>query len=258
MLPYDIIGHKRIIGGYYRMPILGIIIVIAIIILVKVRNSPTYKGKAGETKVKNTINRSATDTQYTINNLILSTENGRTSQIDHVVINRRGVFVIETKNYSGNIYGNENQQEWTQVLQYGKVKNKFYNPIKQNKSHIYHISNLFTYKIPITSAVVFVSANIQSVSAPGVYNTEGLKRLLRSGPNVLTAEQVKMIYDKLSNANRTDISNREHVQNIQTTQSQIAHNICPRCGKPLVKRNGKNGSFMGCSSFPSCKFTKKI
>jgi hypothetical protein len=220
--------------------------------------SSSIKGKVGEIKVNNTINSAATNTQYTINNLVLLTENGKTSQIDHVVINRRGIFVIETKNYSGNIYGNENQQEWTQVLQYGKVKNKFYNPIKQNKAHIYHISTLISEKVPITSAVVFVSANIQFVNAPGVYTTDGLKKLLKSGPDVLSPEQMRRIYDKLFRANRTDISNREHIQNIQKTQDQVAHNICPRCGKPLVKRDGKNGSFMGCSAFPNCKFTKKI
>lgn len=32
---------------------------------------------------------------------------------------------------------------------------------------------------------------------------------------------------------------------------------CPRCGRPLVKRNGKFGAFWGCSGFPACRYTKK-
>ena len=56
--------------------------------------------------------------------MLLQLDNGKTSQIDHIVINSEGVFVIETKNYAGRIYGNDNQLEWTQVLVYGKVKNK--------------------------------------------------------------------------------------------------------------------------------------
>ncbi|MBO5790625.1 MAG: topoisomerase DNA-binding C4 zinc finger domain-containing protein, partial [Clostridia bacterium] len=51
-------------------------------------------------------------------------------------------------------------------------------------------------------------------------------------------------------------SNREHIQNIRTMKAEIEQNICPRCGKPLVKRNGPKGSFWGCSGYPNCKFTK--
>ena len=30
---------------------------------------------------------------------------------------------------------------------------------------------------------------------------------------------------------------------------------CPRCGAPMFLRNGKNGSFWGCSNYPDCKMT---
>ena len=49
----------------------------------------------------------------------------KTHQIDHVIVSSKGIFSVETKNYSGRIYGEDNQKEWTQVLNYGKVKNKF-------------------------------------------------------------------------------------------------------------------------------------
>ena len=55
-------------------------------------------------------------------------------QIDHVVVSRKGIFVLETKNYTGWIFGNENSQNWTQVIY--KRKEKFYNPIWQNFDHI--------------------------------------------------------------------------------------------------------------------------
>ena len=83
--------------------------------------------------------------EYTIiNDLMLSTEKG-TTQIDHVVVSRYGVFVIETKNYQGEIYGDDNRKEWTQMIvndvTYTKrwwktytyvTKNHFYNPVKQS------------------------------------------------------------------------------------------------------------------------------
>lgn len=68
--------------------------------------------------------------------LLLVSNNGRTAQIDIVCITQIGVLVIEVKDYSGWLYGSVHQNQWTQVLNYGKEKYKFYNPILQNKTHI--------------------------------------------------------------------------------------------------------------------------
>ena len=51
------------------------------------------------------------------------------------MIHEKGIFVIESKNYSGWIFGNERDKKWTQVLANGD-KNYFFNPILQNKIHI--------------------------------------------------------------------------------------------------------------------------
>ena len=109
------------------MPFLIIIPIVLIIILAVYLKRPETRGKRGENRVKWVIGETIENEQYVINDLIVS-NNGNTTQIDHIVINPRGVFVIETKNYSGEIYGSENQREWTQVLAYGNVKNKLYNP----------------------------------------------------------------------------------------------------------------------------------
>lgn len=99
------------------MPFLIIIPIILIIILVVYLKRPETRGRRGENRVKWVIGETIENDQYVINDLILMND-GKTTQIDHIVINPRGVFVIETKNYSGEIYGNENQREWTQVLAY--------------------------------------------------------------------------------------------------------------------------------------------
>ena len=41
-------------------------------------------------------------------------------------------------------------------------------------------------------------------------------------------------------------------------EEKTASGICPRCGSPLVTRNGKRGEFIGCSAYPKCRFTKNI
>ena len=221
--------------------------------------TPQGRGWLGEFKVKLVIGKTKPEVKYVINNLTLRIGDNKTSQIDHIVINKHGIFVIETKNYSGRIYGNETQLEWTQVLNYGKVKNKLYNPIKQNKTHLYHISNLLNGKLPLFSAVVFVQGNTQYINASGVYNLRELRRLLKSNTGeYLSPEKMEEAYKTLLNANDASITKREHIQNININKQNISSNICPRCGKALVLRKGKNGNFMGCKGYPQCKFTKNI
>ena len=57
------------------------------------------------------------------------------SEVDVLLLHETGLYVIESKNYSGWIFGSENQRQWTQTLEGGK-KERFYNPIKQNRAHV--------------------------------------------------------------------------------------------------------------------------
>ena len=66
-------------------------------------------------------------------NLYIPNQND-TSEIDSVLINKYGIFVIESKGYSGWIFENETQKMWTQIIY--KNKYQFYNPIIQNRNHI--------------------------------------------------------------------------------------------------------------------------
>lgn len=68
--------------------------------------------------------------------LYLQKKNGGFAQIDIVVAIPQGLIAIEVKDYSGWIFGNEKQKYWTQILNYGREKYRFYNPIMQNVGHI--------------------------------------------------------------------------------------------------------------------------
>lgn len=236
------------------MPFLIIIPIILIIILAVYLKRPETRGKRGENRVKCIIGETIENEQYVINDLIVS-NNGNTTQIDHIVINPRGVFVIETKNYSGEIYGSENQREWTQVLAYGNVKNKLYNPLKQNATHVYNVKRIVG-NLPIHSLVVFVQNNTYHIDANNVIPLSELKRTLSSGVSVLTVRQMETAYSLLL-ASKTEISTKEHVENIKEQQWNVEHGICPRCGGKLVLRKGKYGEFWGCSNYPKCRFIKK-
>lgn len=227
-------------------------IIIAVVVAAYLK-TPQARGKIGENRVKMVVNTTLKK-QYIINDLRL-TNDSKTAQIDHVVINPRGVFVIETKNYSGLIYGSEKQHEWTQVLAYGNVKNKLYNPLKQNASHVYNVKKIIG-DLPVRSLVVFVQNNTEYIDAPNVIPLSELKSTLNAGEDILSDEEMEKAYNLLL-AYETDFSNKEHIANIKEQQRNLELGICPRCGGELVLRNGKHGEFWGCSNYPNCRFTKK-
>ncbi len=76
--------------------------------------------------------------------------------------------MIETKNYAGRIYGSESQHDWTQVLAYGRSKNKLYNPLMQNYIHIKRLKELLPEWAEPIGAVVFVRVNVGYIDAKGV------------------------------------------------------------------------------------------
>ena len=122
-----------------------IIFIIVIVLILGIRfyiksNSPEYKGTVGESIVAKYLNK-LPENEYTVFNNIYIKCGNSSIQIDHLIISIYGIFVIETKNYSGWIFGNENQNYWTQII--FKNKTKFINPIKQNNSHINSIKYLF-------------------------------------------------------------------------------------------------------------------
>ena len=215
-----------------------------------------HKGKVGEAKVDSKLNPLLFGKveHRQINNLILMDDMGKSHQIDHIEIRQNGIFCIETKNYKGWIFGSENQDKWTQTL-YNGEKHQFVNPLKQNKSHIYHMSQVLEKKYRINSVVVMVQNNADKVDCPNVVNLDDLKSYLKNfndGTNY-SIEEMDEIYNKLLAANN-QMKNKEHVQNIRQTQTELREGICPRCGGKLVEREGKYGNFFGCSNYPDCKF----
>ena len=89
-----------------------------------------------------------------LRNVYVPKEGGGTSEIDVLFITSRGVFVIESKNYSGWIFGREEDRYWTQCLQSGQ-KNRFYNPVLQNRGHLKWLRRTLGEDVPLYSLVVF-------------------------------------------------------------------------------------------------------
>ena len=77
------------------------------------------------------------------------------SQIDLLLLTTAGIVVFEVKEYSGWLFGNGKHERWTQVLNYGKEKHRFYNPIMQNAQHIFRLRKYLQKDIPFFSVIVF-------------------------------------------------------------------------------------------------------
>ena len=217
------------------------------------------KGSLGEAKVNSKLNPIIGEKviHRQINNLILVDEYGKSHQIDHVEIRENGIFCIETKNYSGWIFGTEDNEKWTQCLS-NNEKHHFFNPLKQNKSHAYHLSKALDNKYRINSIVVMVQNNADKIKCSNVINLNNLRTYLKNfnDGTKLSTEEMDEIYNKLL-ANRSTISDKKHVDNVRQTQEEFRRGICPRCGGMIVIRKGKYGAFYGCNNYPKCTFTLK-
>ena len=173
-------------------------------------------GEIGEEIIKNVLGETIPGRQY-INNLILKDEKGYTTQIDHILINPKAIFVIETKNLSGRIYGNENQKQWTQVLAYGEEKHKLYNPIKQNENHIYKLKKITKTELPIKSIIVFAQDNTKYINSENVFTKREMIYEINSYvKNDISKYEMENFYNQLQELKANQITDEEHIRNIKS------------------------------------------
>ena len=238
--------------------ILGIIAVIGLFFLL--RWLIPSKGKVGEKVVAGKLDRLPKDQYRVLNNVTIPTPKG-SSQIDHVVVSVYGIFVIETKNYNGWIYGGENSEYWTQNI-YGN-KYQLYNPILQNAGHVRALRRVLKdYEpLPIMPIVAF-SGKADSSKSFAIMNFDAGTGLDDEAISFsLLSDQVNAICDtilavQIEPGRETD---KQHVKDIRNAREQkydaVASGRCPRCGGTLMLRSGKFGKFYGCSNYPKCNYT---
>ena len=134
---------------------LTFILFVTLLLIALIMSTPAMKGRIGEGKVKYYLQKLDPEKYIVLHDCLIPSQNGKTTQIDHIVISKAGIFVIETKNYKGWIYGNEMSKQWTQVIY--QRKEKFYNPLHQNYGHIKAIEKLIGEQItlPYYSVIAF-------------------------------------------------------------------------------------------------------
>lgn len=226
-------------------------------------------------------------------NCYLPRDNGDTTEVDVLMIYKSGLYVFESKNYSGWIFGNEKGKTWTQTLPQGRRSHKehFLNPIMQNKLHIKWLRSLLQDEtIPIHSVIVFserctlkkvdiFSSNAVVIKRNILCKTVG--EIDAKTTAKLEIDNVMGLYEKLYPYSQVSMDVRQahidsinsrikqeetekkfiqdqsdsnaNIEGISETQEQIT---CPQCGAPLVLRMAKKGKNAGQNFYGCSSFPK--
>jgi len=202
------------------------------------------------------------DTYIDLNNVTIPTSNG-TTQIDHVIVSRYGIFVVETKNMDGWIFGDEKSPQWTQSL-FGK-KYRFQNPLRQNYKHTKALSEYLVIEHEkFLSVVMFWGKSEFKTPMPPNVMACGYSSYIKSFTVVLFSDhEVQEIVTAINSGMlpKSWATRRQHVESLKERFS--SNTACPKCGSPLVVRTAKSGAnagsqFNGCSKFPACRYTENI
>ncbi len=153
----------------------------------------------GEAAVRRALTQNFTGPSYHLLNNITLPFDGGTTQIDHVLVSKSGIFVIESKHYSGWIFANSSSPMWTQVI--FKHKHKFQNPLRQNYKHIKAIQQVldFVPREHIHSLVAFTGdAEFKTERPKGVFDVTGLVQDVRQFTSeVLTENRLQFCVGRL-------------------------------------------------------------
>ncbi|WJY28116.1 nuclease-related domain-containing protein [Sporosarcina trichiuri] len=271
--------------GLEKQPIVYVIIFLVLLSFIYQAKRPAIRGAFGEWLVNRRL-RKLGDEYHIFSDLYIPDDNGGYTQVDHLIVSVYGIVVLETKNYSGWIFGSETQKYWTQVIY--KNKNRFYNPIRQNYGHIQSLKHhLNKVNLPAESVIVFTGDAVLKMEQPfetsEVLTLGALRKyLLKERPRLLAEDEVGNICRNLKSLASLDAAERKrvkklHLRGVKQKQKEsvlskrkvgetvipvveespeaLSQDSCPRCNHPLILRKGKYGDFIGCSAFPKCRYT---
>ena len=182
------------------------------------RHAATFQN-SGEARVSRVLLSEFRPPDYHLMNHVTIQMDDGTTQVDHILISRFGVFVIETKDYKGWIFANATHETWTQVL--FRLRFKFQNPIFQNKRHVRAVKGLLDFLPPetITSVIVFTGeADFKTETPQGVFKVSLLVGYLRAQTKeVMSLNRVQFCVGRLETS-RLAISRETDVEHIRSLE----------------------------------------
>jgi restriction system protein len=190
-----------------------------LLILTKFSGSAGFKGWFGERAVSKSLSRLDPETYQTFHDLYLPRPDGQgTTQLDHVVVSPFGIFVVETKNYRGWIFGSEKQRQWTQQIY--KRKERFQNPLHQNHLHIRALMGFLILPESAFHSVIFFIGDCQfKTPMPPNVLERGLRQwIVNHSDPILALVQVTQVHNSLAkhehNTDRKAVA-RQHLKDLK-------------------------------------------
>lgn len=221
------------------------------------------QGQRGEDAIADILSRTAQGEFELLRNVYVPYGNA-TAEIDLALIHETGIFVFESKNYGGWIFGSMGGLNWVQ--RFPNAERRFYNPVRQNRNHIKALSTYLD--IPTSrfySYIVFSDrCALKRVPESGRFLvitqlsrlTAELEAAFAHLPTTYDSDEMQALADRLIPLTNVDPSVREkHIADIRAAWES---DVCPFCGGKLVRRRGKYGAFFGCSRYPQCKFKRNM
>jgi len=177
--------------------------VILIIVVLVILNTSTSKAIIGEFFINRLLNRLDKSNYSIYKNLDVSLDDGNTSQIDHIIVSKYGIFVIKSYNYDGWISGDETNPIWIQTIY--RTKLRFLNPVLENKGDIKALNsylNLDTevYKSIIVFALRSILQKVETVT-PVIHSYNLVKQIRKQKDILISDEELILIQSKLEQRN---------------------------------------------------------
>lgn len=203
------------VNGFIGL-VIGLIVVKAVLSLVF--KSAKVKGKIGEAIVSGRLRKNLPEEEYTVIDDVYLPIDGGTTQIDHLVVSRFGVFVVETKNYTGWIYADGKSKVWTQVV--FRQKHTLQNPIRQNYLHVCTIADLLGVPKEILVGVVAFTGDCEfkTPMPEGVVYSRKLAKYIREFDRpILKDKEVAEIIEAIKEwqASVSPEQRKQHVVNLK-------------------------------------------
>ena len=208
-------------------------VVIAVRIFAAWMNSPRRKGASGERTVASRLRQGLPEEYIILNDVYIPLADGTTTQIDHIVVSQYGIFVVETKTYSGWIFGDEHSAQWTQSIY--RKKSRFQNPLRQNYLHICALSeSLGLDKSFFHSVVAFTGDCTFKTEMPAnvVYSRQAADFIRSFTTPIIKVSQVAEVAEVISEWQGTvgKEQRKAHVDNLRQRHAAVRAGDVPRRG----------------------------
>lgn len=242
--------------------------------LKKLPTKNELKGGFGEQLTKYYA-KTMTDT-LVLHDILIDGKDGKTSQIDLIMVGIRGLYVAEVKMFpDAKIYGDARKNKWYYYA--GKNRYEIYSPLKQNEKHILYLKEFLKDfgDVPCFSVITLICNNFKisnleqeegnrkiaiASSLPAM--EKAIRIIAQDHPVIWDETQKKKIFEYIQEHQHTGKEARlQHKQNVisykENIESMKNEKMCPYCKTALVLRHGKFGDFYGCPNYPKCRYTLK-